>query len=362
MSPRGIRLGPLPPVQVSGGTLVTIGLLAVIVHPAIAATAGSTAAGALALSVGIAMFLILSVLLHEIAHAVAARGFGARVHHIALNLWGGHTQYSGGRTGAIPSIVISLVGPGTNALIGVLCAFGAGFAEPGGAAAIFLGYGSTLNYALAVFNLLPGLPMDGGRALEGMLGAVLRDRRTGTVVTAWIGRAIAVAVVVLAFLLVWRSGYPGVLILVLVWAMIIAGTLWHGATTALRAAATEKRLETLDLRRVAHPVVLLPADGTVGDIPPGVEPPHILAVDADGRAARLDADALAHVASRSLVPLSAVTGPPLRIGSVTADRPARETIEALIDQDAQVLLLRDAAGQVLGTITVGDVESALRHR
>ena len=207
-----LRLGSLPPIRISGGTLATLLILAVVVHPVISLSGAVGPGGAIVVSLGIALFMIVSVLVHELAHALTARLFGATVDHIALTLWGGHTQYRAERMGGVPSMVISLAGPASNLLLAALCAGLAGFTRTDGAAsvaALFWGYSAWLNVALAVFNLLPGLPMDGGRALESLLGIVLRSRITGTRITAWLGRAIAVAVVIWPLWRMWGRDSVG---------------------------------------------------------------------------------------------------------------------------------------------------------
>ena len=94
-----VRLGSLPPLRVSPGTLLTVLLFAVIMYPSLS-RGGIPATTAVLLAVGIGAFMIVSVLVHEAGHALVARGFGASVDHIALTLWGGHTQYRGAPLGA----------------------------------------------------------------------------------------------------------------------------------------------------------------------------------------------------------------------------------------------------------------------
>ena len=119
-------------------------------------------------------------------------------------------------------------------------------------------FATWLNVVLALFNLLPGLPMDGGRALESLLGAVLRRPVLGTRITAWIGRAIAVGVVVLPLSRIVRlGGAGGFSLLTLVWALLIAGLLWQGASRALEEARVQERVGALDAAALARPVRLL---------------------------------------------------------------------------------------------------------
>src|SRR5690606_25915180 len=114
------------------------------VHPAVARVPAIGPGTALAVAIGIGAFMIVSVAIHELAHAVAAIGFGAKVDHMALTLWGGHTQYSGGRLRSWHSIVISLVGPASNAVLGAAAAWSEPLASGSPALAVFLYFASTL--------------------------------------------------------------------------------------------------------------------------------------------------------------------------------------------------------------------------
>lgn len=227
-----LRIGALPPLQVSPATLVTVLLVAVLMFPSLQGPGLSVGRSAL-VALGLGLFLILSVLVHELAHALVARAFGARVDHIALTLWGGHTQYRAERMPAIGSVLVSLAGPASNGLLAAATGALAAIAAQGTVLSVAASFATWLNVVLALFNLLPGLPMDGGRALESLLGAVLRRPVLGTRITAWIGRAIAVGVVVLPLSRIVRlGGAGGFSLLTLVWALLIAGLLWQGASRA----------------------------------------------------------------------------------------------------------------------------------
>ena len=163
-----LRIGALPPLQVSPATLVTVLLVAVLMFPSLQGPGLSVGRSAL-VALGLGLFLILSVLVHELAHALVARAFGARVDHIALTLWGGHTQYRAERMPAIGSVLVSLAGPASNGLLAAATGALAAIAAQGTVLSVAASFATWLNVVLALFNLLPGLPMDGGRALESLL-------------------------------------------------------------------------------------------------------------------------------------------------------------------------------------------------
>ncbi|MFC7374511.1 site-2 protease family protein [Brachybacterium sp. GCM10030267] len=367
-----LRLGPLPPIRVSPGTLVTVLILAVIIHPGLARGGTTDPLTPILLSLGIALFMIVSVLVHESAHALSARAFGATVDHIALTLWGGHTQYRGEALGALPSLVISLSGPISNGVLAALTAGAASLSEPGSSAAVFWGLSSWLNIALALFNLLPGLPMDGGRALESLLSGVLRNPLLGTRITAWIGRGIAVLVVVFPLVRIVRADGAGTLsLLTVLWAVLIAGMLWQGASRALESANLSHRVDSLDAESLAHPMRIVPPSrplaelGTTGDLddvlildpaPPGSG--HI------GSAYRIDPVAAAAVPAdrRAATPVSAVAGSVGPIGRLDASLRGNALVSVMLARPMPGYLVTDAEGAVHGVIMSADVNALLRGR
>ncbi len=114
-----------------------------------------------------------------------------------------------------------------------------------------------------MFNLLPGLPLDGGAAVQSLVWGVTRRRDVGLLVAGWIGRVVAVGVVV---------GY-GVLPLVrdssrdvfqLGIAAFMGWILWTGATAAIRRAGLERVLDTVQVADAAERAVVLPASTPLG--------------------------------------------------------------------------------------------------
>ena len=357
-----LRLGALPPIRISLGTLVTVAVLALLVHPAVARVEGISPGTALAVAVGIGLFMILSVAIHELAHTIAALAFGASVDHIALTLWGGHTQYSGGRLRSWHSIVISVVGPLSNAVLGAGAALADPLVRDGSAAAAFLFFASTLNYALAIFNLLPGLPMDGGRALEGLLTVLTRRQALATQITAWIGRGIAVLVVAYAL---WRTvgSMGGSGLLVLLWAVLIASMLWQGASSALRTARLDEAVSRADLARFVRPARRVDADAPVSLLA-GLDPSTLLVGDETVGFALIDPRALAAVpvGAQGSTPVRAVSTPLPPQAQLRLPLEGSALITAMLARPYPVYLVRSAAGEPVGTVASSDVNAHLRGR
>lgn len=366
-----LRLGALPPIKVSPGTLVTVLLLAVLMYPALS-RGGAEPGAVVLLAVGIGLFMIVSVLAHEAAHAVTARAFGATVDHIALTLWGGHTQYRARQMSALGSLLVSLSGPAANGVLAALMAAAAQVAGAGTMLAVFFSVSAWLNLVLALFNLLPGLPMDGGRALESLLGAVLRNPVLATRITAWLGRAIAVAVVVYPLAQIVRTGGAGSLsLLTLVWAMLIAGMLWQGATSALHGAALQHRIQSLDAAALAVPLRIAPAHTPLAALGSPEELEQVLLLERDGalpggvgRGYRIDPEAAASVppAHRASTPARAVAASVGPLGTLPLALQGDALIEAMLSHPAPAYLVLAEDGTAHGVIMSAEVNALLRRR
>lgn len=167
-----------------------------------------------------------SVFLHELAHLAAARVFGLHVRSITLHLLGGETAIDSPSRTPVHEFVIAVAGPVVSLALG----FGCLYSDYGHDVVLALGW---INIVVGVFNLLPGLPLDGGRALRATVWQVSGRPDAGTRLAAWSGRVIAVTLVVIVLL---RVNFDGPTWSVdLAFAILVAWFLWEGAGHALRA-------------------------------------------------------------------------------------------------------------------------------
>ncbi len=139
----------------------------------------------------ITVLFFASVLVHELAHALVARLEGIRIYDIQLHIFGGWARLMNEPKTALAEFRVAIAGPGVSFLLAVFFwawlfvvrAFGDRTYSARAAAAAFL-YLAAANLMLAMFNLLPGLPLDGGRALRAFLwhqrGDILSATRTTT--------------------------------------------------------------------------------------------------------------------------------------------------------------------------------------
>jgi Zn-dependent protease len=354
-----------------------------------------------AVAVAYALLLLLSVLAHEAGHALVARRFGFRVDRVVADLWGGHTVYDSSTSRPGTSAVISVSGPVAN-----LALAGIGYAvlqslDPGGVFGLLLNAVTLTNAFVGFFNLLPGLPLDGGYLVHALVWKVSGDRNLALIVAGWLGRIVTVLVILL---LVGRplllGQWPS--LITIVWCGLIGAFLWVGATSAIRAGQSRRMIERLPLARVLRPALVVgitdsvasvlarvDAAGSGGRLPggqllvpgasgapggpgvPGVPAaavaPVVVVVGRSGELvgiADLDSARAIEPGRQSQVPVEAVVGRQpdgwvVVVESREADVSSVVTAVAAIGSMApSTLLTVTPAGEVLGTVTLADLSAA----
>ncbi|GAB3677542.1 M50 family metallopeptidase [Angustibacter aerolatus] len=282
MDRAGIRLGRFlgAPVLLSGTWFVLALVVLVSLGPSLQVRLGLGVGPAYGVALLYAVLLLLSVLAHELAHAATARAMGQQVHEIVVHLMGGHTEFSTdlGRPGR--RALVAAAGPLANAAIAVAAsAVAPSVGDPVvGTLVDLLAYG---NAALAVLNLLPGLPLDGGAVVESFVWGVTRRRSLGTVVAGWGGRVVAVGFVLVVLVLpLVRGSRPG--IFSAVWSLLIAASLWQGATAAIQVGRLRGRAGSLRLSDHVEPAVGVPAATDAWATVPLDPPHHVVVLDPGG--------------------------------------------------------------------------------
>ncbi|HEU4423103.1 MAG TPA: site-2 protease family protein [Pilimelia sp.] len=205
---------------------------------------------------GFVVCLLASVLLHELGHALTARRHGIGVRGITLELLGGYTEMERDAPNPKVDAQVALAGPAVSLVLGAIAA-GATVALPGGGLIHQLAFQlAASNLIVAAFNSLPGLPLDGGRALRAGVWAVTGDRHLGTEVAGWIGRVVAAVTALGAAALAYVGLFSA---FGLVFMLLIAVTLWQGAGQAIRLARISRRFPLIELSRLARPVFAVPS-------------------------------------------------------------------------------------------------------
>ncbi|MFE9249279.1 site-2 protease family protein [Streptomyces sp. NPDC007088] len=214
-----------------------------------------------------ALAFYASVLVHELAHTVAALRFGLPVRRIQLQFFGGVSEIEKESETPGREFVLAFVGPLLSLVLAAVFYGTLYLVEPGTVPGVLLAGLMISNLLVAVFNLLPGLPLDGGRMLRAVVWKITGTPMSGTVAAAWVGRALAVAVLVGLPLLTQTDvlgeppentgGMDTVFDALL--AAILAAIIWTGAGNSLRMARLREHLPELRARTLTRRAV--PVEG-----------------------------------------------------------------------------------------------------
>ena len=193
--------------------------------------------GAVALGVGFALLFFASILFHEMAHAVVARGRGIEVRGITLFMFGGATHARVESKGPTDELIVSIVGPLSSLLLaGGLFAAHLPLRDVAPPLAGGLRYVAGINVALAIFNMVPGFPLDGGRVLRSIVWRVTGNRSTATRVASVSGQIVGYGLIALGALALVRNRIGSA-----IWLLMIG---WFLAQAA-RASRAELRVRSV---------------------------------------------------------------------------------------------------------------------
>jgi Zn-dependent protease/CBS domain-containing protein len=364
-----LRLGRVAgiPVGVNWTVFVILALIANIVAQSILPRAESGRPAAVYWAIGIptALLFLASLLAHEIAHALVARRRGVPVRSITLWVLGGVTQLGGETRNARADLEIAAAGPLASLAAGGVLILATFAAESAGAPALIgtaLGWIGAMNLLLAVFNLLPGAPLDGGRILRALSWMRHGDRARADRVATRAGQVLGGALIGAGLAQALILGQINGLWLSLVGWFLIWAAGMEGRTAILREAAEGMRMRDL----MFHEPDCVPAWSPIGRF----------------------VDAVALGSRQSVFPVVGMSGVPM--GVVTLERlaavPAAHTGERVesvavplppeyvADPDdpvtsvlgrqplaGAVLAVVMSHGRVVGMITIEDLDWLIRQ-
>ena len=316
------------------------------------------------LGVGLALALFGSVLAHEFSHSLVARARGVDVDEITLFIFGGAAKLKDEPRDAASEFLIAAAGPALSVALGAGILFLTSAVESAVSPAIRAGlwWLGMINLALAVFNLIPGFPLDGGRILRAILWWRTRDFERATVGAARTGQVLAALLMGLGALMVATTGNWSWL-----WEILIGWFLWSAAAHSIRVARLKDAVGGISVGDVmTDRVPAVRADQSVraGLAQASAVPwaSELAVIERDGRLIGLVSQAALQEAVRESP--DRTTG---EIASAADDHqligpqaPAADLVERLAQlPDRLVLVVRE--GKLLGTVDPRALVSVLRR-
>lgn len=362
--PGSFRIGSVigVDVYVRPSWLIIAALIAVLIEPRVEQVQPGLGAWKYVVGVGFAVLLYASILLHELSHAMVAQKVGLHVRSISLQFLGGATEIEGESKTAGQEFKIAVVGPLTSLAVGF-----AGLAllqlDPEGLTRLALEGLAGANLAVGVLNLIPGLPLDGGRVLRAAVWQARGNMHVGTIVAGWGGRAVAVCALFWPLIKVGVSGTTPTLPDYL-YAAVIGSFLWSGATASMNSARLRQRLPALKARELARRVVAVPDGLPIAEAVRRAQDAAaggMVVTAPDGSLVSIvNETALLSVPEerRPWVPVSSVART-LESGLVMpADVAGEDLIRAMAKNPATEYLLVEPDGSLYGLLATADVDAA----
>jgi Zn-dependent protease len=212
------------------------------------------------LSLSLAVLLLASVILHELGHCLVARAFGLPVRSITISLLAGYTEITEPPETPGREYAVAIAGPMVSLLLTGIAVAGAGALGPGSLPRLVFEGAAVVNGVLAVLNLLPGLPLDGGRVLRSVVWHLGRDENRATRFSARAGMAIALVVAPALIVGVLPAvGYGDRGIVTILMSSVVGAYIYLGALASLRRGQLASTLPALSVAVLARPALAVPA-------------------------------------------------------------------------------------------------------
>jgi Zn-dependent protease len=317
----------------------------------------------LTMAVVAAVLFFASLLAHELGHATTARREGMEIDGITLWLFGGVARFKGMFPSAGAELRIALAGPAVSLLVGVVCTLLAwALALPTSVDGVlaWLGY---INLLLLVFNMLPALPLDGGRVLRALLWKAKGDFAWATAIGAEVGRGFALLFIAGGLaLFIFQGAFSGA------WLAFIGWFLLQAAGAEARHVAAREALGDLRVRDLmSGDPITVPADYSLGQFMDEVAWQRRFTtypVLDDGKVVGLLAFRCVSEVPRREWDERSVRDcmiPAAQVPSLREDEPAVEALADLSRAEVQRgIVLED--GNLVGLISISDLARALEAR
>ncbi|MET4921187.1 site-2 protease family protein [Streptomyces sp. PSRA5] len=313
-----------------------------------------------------------SVLVHELAHTVVALHYKLPVRRIQLQFFGGVSEIEKESETPGREFMLAFVGPLLSLVLAGFFYLTMAAVEPGTVPGVLLAGLMISNLIVAAFNLLPGLPLDGGRMLRAVVWKITGKPMAGTVAAAWVGRALAVAVLI-GLPLLTHTGALGnstkdiggvETVTDALLAAILAAIIWTGAGNSLRMARLREHLPDLRARALTRRAVPVESATPLSEALRRANEAGaraLVVVDGQGEPTALVREAAIVGVPTHRRPWVAVSG----LAHDLTDGmkvPAELAGEALLDRlranPATEYLVVEETGEIYGVLSTADVERA----
>ncbi|MFB7494893.1 site-2 protease family protein [Streptomyces sp. NPDC056161] len=313
-----------------------------------------------------------SVLVHELAHTVAAVRFKLPVRRIQLQFFGGVSEIEKEAETPGREFVLAFVGPLLSLVLAGVFYLAMQPVEPGTVPGVLLAGLMVSNLIVAAFNLLPGLPLDGGRMLRAVIWKITGRPMSGTVAAAWVGRALAISVLI-GLPLLNQSGALGSgsqdisgmdTVTDALLAAILAAIIWTGAGNSLRMARLREHLPELRARALTRRAVPVETDTPLSEAlrrANSAGARALVVVDANGAPLSLVREAAIVGVPEHRRPWVAVSGLAQELTDgmrVSVELAGEDLLDALRATPATEYLVVEETGEIYGVLSAADVERA----
>lgn len=316
--------------------------------------------GNVAYLVGMAMALLFaaSVLAHELGHSVVSLALGIPIRRITLFLLGGLAEIDREPRTPAGEYLIAIAGPLVSLFLGASFIAAAVAAPEDSVGQLVLLDAGRVNLALAVFNMVPGMPLDGGRVLRAAIWRITGDRARATRVAVRSGQSFAVLLFTAGAVSFFAGEYGGIFLI------LVGSFIWLSATQGLRRQELMSRIPALAARALARPALGVPADLPLSEaIRRATEARRLLfVIDSYGRpAAIVSASAVAEVPDqrRPWVTIGSVARPVGPGLLLDAELQGLAVLEALRTTQASEYLVVEPGGAVVGVLATQDVAARM---
>ncbi len=349
------------PVYISPYWLIFAAVLVFMYANSIEAGIGTTT-DSYVVATAFVVLLYVSVLVHELAHCVVAIRFGLSVKRVLLYPLGGYSEIEQEPSAPGREALISGAGPVTSLAIAAI-GYGLAAVTPPGLPRLLIEQLVWANLIVGIFNLLPGLPLDGGRIFRAIVWKLTGKPVAATIAAAWAGRVLALALVAFALFGGLRSG-GSILNAYGLWLIVIAGFVWLQSSQAMKAARIRERLPMVSARAMARHAIPVAANLPLAEAvrraqvtgaralvivdyqntPTAIVSESAVLATPEERRPWIEAGALARTLGPGMV--------------LPADLTGMDLIKAVQQTPASEYLLIEPSGQVVGVLASADLDLA----